>query len=205
MLSSTVGQTVSQCVVAVQDSLVFSWSSAVVSKLWGVFRLIILLRGQSWNCKTQRNPAALNKLNISPTGLCRQPGQTGRPQFTCYVVNVECFCFSTVKHSLRHVHTGSSEIPNVPDTVAVVFVDGYQTNHYDSITKRMVPKQPWMSRVSEDDPDYWERETLFWRYQEQRARLHIEFYKERFNQSGGTFTECSLLTAERGFSSCSKH
>uniref|UniRef100_A0A671UUP0 MHC class I-like antigen recognition-like domain-containing protein n=1 Tax=Sparus aurata TaxID=8175 RepID=A0A671UUP0_SPAAU len=92
---------------------------------------------------------------------------------------------STVIHSLRYAHTGSSEIPNVPDTVAVVIVDGYQTNHYDSITRKMVPTQTWMSRVSEDDPDYWERETSFWRDQEQYARMHIEFYKERFNQSGG--------------------
>uniref|UniRef100_A0A671UV74 Ig-like domain-containing protein n=1 Tax=Sparus aurata TaxID=8175 RepID=A0A671UV74_SPAAU len=106
---------------------------------------------------------------------------------------------STVIHSLRYAHTGSSEIPNVPDTVAVVIVDGYQTNHYDSITRKMVPTQTWMSRVSEDDPDYWERETSFWRDQEQYARMHIEFYKERFNQSGGTFTECYRLSAKRGF------
>uniref|UniRef100_A0A671UVT2 Ig-like domain-containing protein n=1 Tax=Sparus aurata TaxID=8175 RepID=A0A671UVT2_SPAAU len=85
---------------------------------------------------------------------------------------------STVIHSLRYAHTGSSEIPNVPDTVAVVIVDGYQTNHYDSITRKMVPTQTWMSRVSEDDPDYWERETSFWRDQEQYARMHIEFYKD---------------------------
>uniref|UniRef100_A0A671UZM5 Ig-like domain-containing protein n=1 Tax=Sparus aurata TaxID=8175 RepID=A0A671UZM5_SPAAU len=101
------------------------------------------------------------------------------------MVNKMFLLVSTVIHSLRYAHTGSSEIPNVPDTVAVVIVDGYQTNHYDSITRKMVPTQTWMSRVSEDDPDYWERETSFWRDQEQYARMHIEFYKERFNQSGG--------------------
>ncbi|XP_030266447.1 major histocompatibility complex class I-related gene protein-like [Sparus aurata] len=98
---------------------------------------------------------------------------------------LSCRVAAAVIHSLRYAHTGSSEIPNVPDTVAVVIVDGYQTNHYDSITRKMVPTQTWMSRVSEDDPDYWERETSFWRDQEQYARMHIEFYKERFNQSGG--------------------
>lgn len=102
---------------------------------------------------------------------------------------------STVIHSLRHVHTASCDIPNVPDTVAAVFIDGYQTDYYNSITQRMVPTQTWMSRVLEDDPDYWERETLYWRGQEQYTRAHIEFYKGRFNQSGGMFTECSLLSA----------
>ncbi|XP_073319166.1 major histocompatibility complex class I-related gene protein-like isoform X2 [Pagrus major] len=98
---------------------------------------------------------------------------------------LSCGVASSVIHSLRHVHTGSLEIPNFPDTVAAVIVDGYQTNYYDSLTKKMVPTQTWMSRVSEDDPDYWKRETSFWRGQEQRARAHIETYKERFNQSGG--------------------
>ncbi|XP_073319759.1 major histocompatibility complex class I-related gene protein-like [Pagrus major] len=92
---------------------------------------------------------------------------------------------STVKHSLRHVHTATSEVPSFPGSVAVVFVDGYQTDHYDSITKRAVPTQAWMNKAAEDDPDYWKRQTSFWVDQELCARAHIENFKERFNQTGG--------------------
>ncbi|XP_030266448.1 major histocompatibility complex class I-related gene protein-like [Sparus aurata] len=42
-----------------------------------------------------------------------------------------------------------------------------------------------MNRATEDDPDYWERQTSFWRGKEQSARANIEFYKEGFNRSGG--------------------
>uniref|UniRef100_A0A671V004 MHC class I-like antigen recognition-like domain-containing protein n=1 Tax=Sparus aurata TaxID=8175 RepID=A0A671V004_SPAAU len=108
--------------------------------------------------------------------------------FSIYTV-LECFCSSTEKHSLKHLRTATSGIPNVPDFVAVVFVDGYQTEYYDSISRKTVPTQTWMNRATEDDPDYWERQTSFWRGKEQSARANIEFYKEGFNRSGGTFTE----------------
>lgn len=97
-----------------------------------------------------------------------------------------------MKHSLKHLHTATAEAPNVPGSVVVVLVDGYQTDYYDSITKRAVPTQTWMSRATEDDPDYWKRQTSFWVDQEQCACAQIENFKERFNQTGGTSTTTNL-------------
>lgn len=96
----------------------------------------------------------------------------------------------TVKHSLKHVYIASSEVPNFPDFVAVVFVDGVQTDHYDSNTKTTVATQVWMNQVTDDDPEYWKRQTVYWESQEQYGRVNIETAKGRFNQTGGGLTEC---------------
>ncbi|KAF1382092.1 hypothetical protein PFLUV_G00160850 [Perca fluviatilis] len=98
---------------------------------------------------------------------------------------LSCHVASAAIHSLKHVYTASSEVPNFPEFVAVVFVDGFQTEHYSSITKTTVPTQAWMSRVTADDPEYWKRQTSYWEGQEQIGRVNIEIGKERFNRTEG--------------------
>ncbi|XP_038581342.1 major histocompatibility complex class I-related gene protein-like [Micropterus salmoides] len=98
---------------------------------------------------------------------------------------LSCHVASPVIHSLKHVYTASSEVANFPDFVAVVFVDGVQTDYYDSITKTTVPIQAWMDRVTADDPEYWKRQTSYWEGQEQIGRVNIEILKTRFNQTEG--------------------
>ncbi|KAM9340658.1 major histocompatibility complex class I-related gene protein-like [Symphorus nematophorus] len=98
---------------------------------------------------------------------------------------LSCQVASAVIHSLKHVYTASSQLPNFPDFVATVFVDGIQTDLYDSVTKRTAPTQAWMSRVTADDPEYWNRQTSYWEGQEQIGRVNIEILKSHFNQSDG--------------------
>uniref|UniRef100_A0A4W6CKY3 MHC class I-like antigen recognition-like domain-containing protein n=1 Tax=Lates calcarifer TaxID=8187 RepID=A0A4W6CKY3_LATCA len=102
-----------------------------------------------------------------------------------FMLLFSCHVASPVIHSLKHVYLASSEVQNFPDFVAVVFVDGIQTDHYDSNTKSTVPTQVWMNRVTADDPEYWKRQTLYWEGQEQIGRVNIETLKGRFNQTGG--------------------
>ncbi|XP_029976392.1 major histocompatibility complex class I-related gene protein-like isoform X1 [Salarias fasciatus] len=64
-----------------------------------------------------------------------------------------------VLHSLKFCYTVTSDLPNVPEFVAVYVVDEVQTIHYDSNTKRAVPKQDWVNNVTEDDPTFWDDET----------------------------------------------
>ena len=96
-------------------------------------------------------------------------------------------------HSLTHIYTASSKVPNFPDVVAVVYVDGFQTDHFDSVTKTTVPTQPWMSQVTADDPEYWKRQTLFWEGQEYIGKGNIEVLKLRFNRTEGVFTAIDIL------------
>ncbi|KAL7387307.1 hypothetical protein ABVT39_021682 [Epinephelus coioides] len=92
---------------------------------------------------------------------------------------------SAMTHSLKYFLTGSSQVPNFPEFVAVGLVDEVEVVHYDSNTSRAEPKQDWMSRVTEDDPQYWQRETENFLGHQQVFKAGIEIIKQRFNQTGG--------------------
>ncbi|CAL8237344.1 unnamed protein product [Arctogadus glacialis] len=72
-----------------------------------------------------------------------------------------------------------------PEFVGVGMVDEVQFVHYDSVSKRLVPKQAWMDQVTRDRPDYWEWETGRYKGHQQVAKVNVEIVKKRFNQTGG--------------------
>ncbi|XP_056154138.1 class I histocompatibility antigen, F10 alpha chain-like [Lampris incognitus] len=98
---------------------------------------------------------------------------------------VLCPLASAVPHSLKYFYTASSHVPNFPEFVAVGMVDGLQMFHYDSNTRRAVPKQDWMDQVTAGDPQYWERETGVSVKNQQVYKNNIDTVKQRLNQTGG--------------------
>ncbi|XP_065804130.1 class I histocompatibility antigen, F10 alpha chain-like isoform X3 [Labrus bergylta] len=88
-------------------------------------------------------------------------------------------------HSYKFFYTASSEVPNFPEFVIVGMVDDFQVEYYDSNTKRFVPKQDWMKKVTEDKADYWEWETEKQKGHQQTFKVNLDILKRRFNQTGG--------------------
>uniref|UniRef100_G3NAP4 MHC class I-like antigen recognition-like domain-containing protein n=3 Tax=Gasterosteus aculeatus TaxID=69293 RepID=G3NAP4_GASAC len=59
----------------------------------------------------------------------------------------------------------------------VGLLDEVEISHYDSNTRREEPRQDWMSRVTEDDPQYWKSETEILMGQQQGFKVNIETAK----------------------------
>ncbi|CAK6978860.1 major histocompatibility complex class I-related gene protein-like [Scomber scombrus] len=92
---------------------------------------------------------------------------------------------TAVNHSLKCLATGSSQVLNFPEYVGAEMVDDVHIYHYDSNTTRVVPKQDWMNRITEDYPKYWESETEMLKFHQQFFKARIETLKLSFNHTGG--------------------
>ncbi|XP_062414314.1 major histocompatibility complex class I-related gene protein-like [Pungitius pungitius] len=99
-------------------------------------------------------------------------------------------------HSLKYLFTASSGVPNFPEFVSVGLVDEVEIYHYDSNTRRAEFRQNWMSRVTEEDPQYWERGTKILMGHQQVFKANIETVKQRFNQTGGVHIYQRMYSCE---------
>uniref|UniRef100_A0A8C6SEK9 MHC class I antigen n=1 Tax=Neogobius melanostomus TaxID=47308 RepID=A0A8C6SEK9_9GOBI len=94
--------------------------------------------------------------------------------------------FLLMIHTLRYFETASSQISGFPQFVGVGLVNDLVIMHYDSNTKRLVPKQEWMNNVTEEEPQHWEDETQVCLNLEQAGKVSIENVKQRLNVTGGS-------------------
>ncbi|KAK2830768.1 hypothetical protein Q5P01_018699 [Channa striata] len=101
-----------------------------------------------------------------------------------------------VTHTLKYFYTGSSQVSNFPEFVAVGLVDEVQIIYYDSETRRAEPKQDWMNQVTADDPQYWKEETERLIGAQHRSKDNIEIAKKRFNQTKGLHIVQSMYGCE---------
>uniref|UniRef100_A0ABM5FF03 Class I histocompatibility antigen, F10 alpha chain-like n=1 Tax=Pogona vitticeps TaxID=103695 RepID=A0ABM5FF03_9SAUR len=103
-------------------------------------------------------------------------------------------------HSVHYFCTGVSESnQGLPRYIAVGYVDGQLFNHYDSITRRVQPRAPWMEKMmEEEDPEYWERNTQIEQANEQVFRENLAILQDRYNHSGGFHTRQRMYSCELG-------
>ncbi|KAM8876830.1 class I histocompatibility antigen, F10 alpha chain-like [Synchiropus picturatus] len=92
---------------------------------------------------------------------------------------------NAARHSLTYITTASSGVTSFPEYVAVGLVDDVVFIHYDSNRRRVEPKQDWMTRLTDDDPEYLQRNTETCLTNRLVSKNSIEVAKQRFNQTGG--------------------
>ncbi|XP_059185130.1 H-2 class I histocompatibility antigen, Q9 alpha chain-like [Centropristis striata] len=88
-------------------------------------------------------------------------------------------------HSMMNFITASSQVPNFPEFVFVGLVNEIEVAHYDSNSRKYEPKQEWMIRITEDDPQYWQRATENGFVEQLIFKHNIEVVKQLFNHTGG--------------------
>ncbi|XP_067321544.1 patr class I histocompatibility antigen, B-1 alpha chain-like isoform X2 [Anolis sagrei] len=92
-------------------------------------------------------------------------------------------------HSMRYFYTGVSEPgQQAPQFFLVGYVDDQQFVSYDAKAKRDLPKVPWIRKVEDDDPHYWERNSQRSQNSELIFQVHLMTAARYYNQSGGTHT-----------------
>ncbi|XP_039184981.1 major histocompatibility complex class I-related gene protein-like [Crotalus tigris] len=89
-------------------------------------------------------------------------------------------------HALRYFFTGVSELGHgLPRFVIVGYLDDQQFVHYDSDSRRDLPRGSWIQRVDEDDAQYWDWQTQLSHSWELYFQLSLW---NRFNHTPGLHT-----------------
>ncbi|KAL7986555.1 hypothetical protein Chor_011721 [Crotalus horridus] len=89
-------------------------------------------------------------------------------------------------HALRYFFTGVSELGHgLPWFVIVGYLDDQQFVHYDSDSRRDLPRGSWIQRVDEDDAQYWDWQTQLSHSWELYFQLSLW---NRFNHTPGLHT-----------------
>uniref|UniRef100_A0A8C4GX59 Ig-like domain-containing protein n=1 Tax=Dicentrarchus labrax TaxID=13489 RepID=A0A8C4GX59_DICLA len=119
------------------------------------------------------------------------------PSFKGKMSVIIVFILNVFKHSLTFFLTGSSGVPNLSEFVGSLEVDGSLVGYCDSNKKILEPKQDWMKKIIEDDPQHFE-----WYTQQcfQRVphffKVGIQDLKQHLNESGGVHILQEMLGCE---------
>ncbi|KAJ6651167.1 hypothetical protein lerEdw1_000743 [Lerista edwardsae] len=90
----------------------------------------------------------------------------------------------TSSHSLRYFYTAvSASSQGLPRFVAVGYVDDQLIEHYDSDTRRVTPRVPWMAKAGEEHPWYWDRNTQASKGWEATFRADLETLRHHYHRS----------------------
>ncbi|CAI5768673.1 H-2 class I histocompatibility antigen, Q9 alpha chain-like [Podarcis lilfordi] len=98
-------------------------------------------------------------------------------------------CAGSSSHSLRYFYTRVSEPgQGLPQFTAQGSVDDHIFIQYDSDRKRAFPQVPWVQKVGQDYPHYWDNMTQIFRDAEEVFRVVLESVQRDHEQSTGLHT-----------------
>ncbi|XP_037120030.1 H-2 class I histocompatibility antigen, K-B alpha chain-like isoform X3 [Syngnathus acus] len=101
-----------------------------------------------------------------------------------FVAAVQIYSVAPVIHTLNYFKT-SSQVAKLPEFLEAAYVDGVQIQQFDSNHRETKAKHDWVNKITEDNPHFWEIETVINIQNEQNMKDNIETAKKRFNQTGG--------------------
>ncbi|XP_028283143.1 major histocompatibility complex class I-related gene protein-like isoform X1 [Parambassis ranga] len=96
-----------------------------------------------------------------------------------------CHTAAAVRHTLKYFYTASSGVPDFPEFVAVALINDVNIGYCDSNTRRATPKYDCGYKITEEDPQHFERLTQTCLGDMYNYKEKFEFLKQRFNQTGG--------------------
>ncbi|XP_062873857.1 BOLA class I histocompatibility antigen, alpha chain BL3-7-like [Trichomycterus rosablanca] len=99
-------------------------------------------------------------------------------------------------HSLHVLHTVVTPGINFPEFTAFNFVDGEQTDYYDSNLRQLIPRTEWIKEIDADDPDYWKRNTEILQDVEEIFKVDVLTLMELFNQTKGVHVKQVMYGCE---------
>ncbi|XP_035990238.1 major histocompatibility complex class I-related gene protein [Fundulus heteroclitus] len=94
---------------------------------------------------------------------------------------------SSVKHSLRYFLTATYGVPGFPEFIIAATVDEVQVGYCDSNIKTVKPRQDWMRRLLEGDPEHlkWYSEKCL--EEQYYLRASNDIFKQRLNLTQGPY------------------
>ncbi|XP_062979013.1 H-2 class I histocompatibility antigen, Q9 alpha chain-like [Elgaria multicarinata webbii] len=96
---------------------------------------------------------------------------------------------SSSTHSQCNFYMGVSEPrEGIPWFTALSYVDDQLFVQYDSDTKKVQPRVPWIKKAEKDDARYWETFTQALHGWDQMFRVNVEDVRNYYNQSKGFHT-----------------
>ncbi|KAL8213450.1 UNVERIFIED_CONTAM: hypothetical protein K2H54_065403 [Gekko kuhli] len=97
-------------------------------------------------------------------------------------------CSGSSWHSLRYFYTMIwAPDQGEPYFIVVAYLDDQLGGHYNSTTRRAVPRVPWIRNVEKDDPLFWDWNTQRAINVEQRMKTDLVNLNSIYNQSRGLY------------------
>ncbi|CAN9503767.1 unnamed protein product [Ophioblennius macclurei] len=105
---------------------------------------------------------------------------------------------ASVTHSRKEFYTYISltEVPKLPEFLVFTFLDGVQIIHYDSDSKKAVPKQDWLNKITDDYPSFWMEKSAVLKSNEEMSHSLAEDAKPLLNFTGDVFIVQGILSCE---------
>uniref|UniRef100_A0A3Q2D2H4 Major histocompatibility complex class I-related gene protein-like n=1 Tax=Cyprinodon variegatus TaxID=28743 RepID=A0A3Q2D2H4_CYPVA len=107
----------------------------------------------------------------------------------CFVVLLGIFIHNVaaVKHSLRYFRTATYGVPGFPEFVGVATVNEVQVGYCDSNIQTAKPKQDWMLKLIEKDPNHLEWYSQKCLLSQHVLRTDVNGLKQRLNLTKGPY------------------